>query len=132
MRHAHKQVIDVVRRVSPKIRASLVMFTYFNPIMRRGAEQFCRDIKEAGGLRSASHFMQHSTNSLKPMPPLSKARKPNAVQDVRFCNDSRMQHAHSPFEPSRMSSAVCAGLLVPDTLLEEEGPVMQVHQQQAC
>ena len=48
MCHAHKQVIDVVRRVSPKIRASIVMFTYLNPIMRRGAEQFCRDIKEAG------------------------------------------------------------------------------------
>ena len=37
-----------MRRVRPKIRASIVMFTYFNPIMRRGAEQFCRDIKAAG------------------------------------------------------------------------------------
>ena len=44
----HMQAIDVVRRVSPKIQASILMFTYFNPIMRRGAEQFCRDIKEAG------------------------------------------------------------------------------------
>ena len=44
----HEQVIDVVRRVSPQIRASIVMFTYFNPIMRRGAERFCRDIREAG------------------------------------------------------------------------------------
>ena len=38
----------MVRRVSPKIQASILMFTYFNPIMRRGAEKFCRDIKEAG------------------------------------------------------------------------------------
>ena len=42
------QVIEVVRKVSPHIQASIVMFTYFNPIMRRGAEQFCREIKEAG------------------------------------------------------------------------------------
>ncbi len=42
------QAIDVVRRASPKMQASILMFTYFNPIMRRGLEQFCREIKEAG------------------------------------------------------------------------------------
>ncbi|CAL5219252.1 g1048 [Coccomyxa viridis] len=42
------KAIDVVRRASPKMQASILMFTYFNPIMRRGLEQFCRDIKEAG------------------------------------------------------------------------------------
>ncbi|CAK0744552.1 hypothetical protein CVIRNUC_001557 [Coccomyxa viridis] len=42
------KVIEVVRRVSPKIRAPIIMFTYFNPIMRRGSERFCQQIKEAG------------------------------------------------------------------------------------
>ena len=38
----------MVRRVSPKIKAPIIMFTYFNPIMRRGSERFCQQIKEAG------------------------------------------------------------------------------------
>ena len=42
------QVIEVVRKVSPKISAPIIMFTYFNPIMRRGSERFCQQIKEAG------------------------------------------------------------------------------------
>ena len=42
------QVLAVVERVSPRIRAQLVMFTYYNPIMRRGAERFCQQAKAAG------------------------------------------------------------------------------------
>ena len=38
----------MVERVSPRIRAQLVMFTYYNPIMRRGAERFCQQAKAAG------------------------------------------------------------------------------------
>lgn len=41
-------VIGVVREVSPQIKAPLVLFTYYNPIMRRGMDNFCRQIKEAG------------------------------------------------------------------------------------
>ena len=44
----HLQVLAVVERVSPRIRAQLVMFTYYNPIMRRGAERFCQQAKAAG------------------------------------------------------------------------------------
>jgi len=42
------QVIDLVRRVSPSTSAALVLFTYFNPIMRRGMDRFCEEISEAG------------------------------------------------------------------------------------
>lgn len=45
---SHLQVLAVVERVSPRIRAQLVMFTYYNPIMRRGAERFCQQAKAAG------------------------------------------------------------------------------------
>ena len=38
----------MVERVSPRIRAQLVMLTYYNPIMRRGAERFCQQAKAAG------------------------------------------------------------------------------------
>lgn len=42
------KVIAVVREVTAQIEAPLVLFTYYNPIMRRGMETFCRQIKEAG------------------------------------------------------------------------------------
>jgi len=42
------QVIDLVRRVSPSTSAALVLFTYFNPIMRRGMDKFCQELSEAG------------------------------------------------------------------------------------
>lgn len=41
-------VIDMVREVSPSIKAPLLMFTYYNPIMARGLDKFCKDIKAAG------------------------------------------------------------------------------------
>lgn len=41
-------VLDMVRRVSPDLRAALVMFTYYNPILRRGAAAFCKEAAEAG------------------------------------------------------------------------------------
>jgi tryptophan synthase alpha chain len=42
------QVLDVVRQASATIRAPIVMFTYYNPIMARGLDKFCRQAKEAG------------------------------------------------------------------------------------
>lgn len=42
------KVLDVVRRASPKMKAPIVLFTYYNPIMARGLDEFCRDIKAAG------------------------------------------------------------------------------------
>lgn len=42
------QVLAVVREASAAIKAPLVMFTYYNPIMARGLDKFCRQAKEAG------------------------------------------------------------------------------------
>lgn len=41
-------VLAMVAEVSPTLRAPLLMFTYYNPIMARGADNFCRQAKEAG------------------------------------------------------------------------------------
>lgn len=41
-------VLQVVRNVSPTIKAPLVLFTYYNPIMRRGMDKFCKMLKDAG------------------------------------------------------------------------------------
>lgn len=42
------QVLEVVAEASPQIRAPIVMFTYFNPIMARGLDKFCALAKAAG------------------------------------------------------------------------------------
>ncbi|MEM8503797.1 MAG: tryptophan synthase subunit alpha [Cyanobacteria bacterium P01_D01_bin.1] len=41
-------VIDLVAEVTPKLSAPLVLFTYYNPILNRGVEQFLKDIYAAG------------------------------------------------------------------------------------
>lgn len=41
-------VISMIEKVSPSLSAPLVLFTYFNPIIRRGMDNFCAQIKKAG------------------------------------------------------------------------------------
>ena len=43
-----EKVIALVKEMSPKIKAPIVMFTYFNPIYQRGVDKFCADIAAAG------------------------------------------------------------------------------------
>jgi hypothetical protein len=38
----------MVTKVGPTIKAPIVLFTYFNPIIRRGMDKFCAQIKAAG------------------------------------------------------------------------------------
>ncbi|PSC72435.1 tryptophan synthase alpha chain [Micractinium conductrix] len=42
------KVLAVVKKASATIKAPIVMFTYYNPIMARGLDKFCRQAKEAG------------------------------------------------------------------------------------
>lgn len=42
------KVIELVKEVSPNMKAPLVLFTYYNPILRRGTETFIREIAAAG------------------------------------------------------------------------------------
>eukprot|EP01025_Chloroclados_australasicus_P045991 TRINITY_DN5075_c2_g1_i1.p1 TRINITY_DN5075_c2_g1~~TRINITY_DN5075_c2_g1_i1.p1 ORF type:complete len:305 (-),score=21.77 TRINITY_DN5075_c2_g1_i1:337-1251(-) len=41
-------VIELVANVTPKISAPIVLFTYYNPIMARTPDVFCKQIKQAG------------------------------------------------------------------------------------
>lgn len=52
-------VIDMVRSVAPGLKAPLVLFTYFNPIIRRGMDNFCKQIKEAGASGAACGHYVH-------------------------------------------------------------------------
>ena len=46
------QVLDLVARVSPKLRAPIILFQYYNPILRKGPDEYCRAAKEAGAAGS--------------------------------------------------------------------------------
>jgi tryptophan synthase alpha chain len=41
-------VLDMVRRVRPRLRAPVVLFSYANPILRLGAERFADEARAAG------------------------------------------------------------------------------------
>lgn len=43
-----ESVLNMLAEVSPQIKAPIVMFTYFNPIMAMGCEKFCKRAVEAG------------------------------------------------------------------------------------
>lgn len=42
------RVLGVVKKVSPSISAPIVLFTYFNPIMARGLDTFCKQVRDVG------------------------------------------------------------------------------------
>ncbi|MEM8828706.1 MAG: tryptophan synthase subunit alpha [Cyanobacteria bacterium P01_G01_bin.19] len=41
-------VLEVVRKVAPKIDIPIILFTYYNPIYYRGVESFLKQVKDAG------------------------------------------------------------------------------------
>ena len=41
-------VLEVVKTVSPKLQAPIILFTYYNPILNRGIENFLTNISTAG------------------------------------------------------------------------------------
>lgn len=43
-----EQVLEVVQQVRPQIKAPIVLFTYYNPILNRGIESFMKEIAAAG------------------------------------------------------------------------------------
>jgi tryptophan synthase alpha chain len=43
-----EQVLEVVQAVSPSLQAPLILFTYYNPILSRGIQQFLKQIAHAG------------------------------------------------------------------------------------
>lgn len=43
----------MVRKVSPKLRAPIVLFQYYNPILRKGPDEYCRMARDAGAAGTA-------------------------------------------------------------------------------
>ena len=117
-------VLSMLAATTPGLKASIVLFTYYNPIMRRGLARFCGEAAAAGvtgeefkveggvweGRGGVGRRAELRAGSPRPLPPLAR-RPPPAV-------DRPHPSTHSPPIP--------AGLLVPDIPLEETGPVRDV------
>ena len=43
-----EQVLEMVATVSPNLKAPLILFTYYNPILNRGVRAFCQQIASVG------------------------------------------------------------------------------------
>jgi hypothetical protein len=59
------RVIDMVAKVSPELKAPLVLFTYYNPIIRKGMDKFCAQIKAAGASGEAEGTRLHIAQQLR-------------------------------------------------------------------
>ena len=42
------QVLDIIKQVSPNLKSPIVVFTYYNPILSKGIDQFVQDISLSG------------------------------------------------------------------------------------
>ncbi len=41
-------VLAMLAGVAPSLQAPVLIFTYYNPIMARGLDRFCQQVKDAG------------------------------------------------------------------------------------
>ncbi len=66
-----EQVLEVVQAVAPSLKAPLILFTYYNPILNRGIQQFLQQIAKAGirglvvpdlPLEEATELLESSAN----------------------------------------------------------------------
>ncbi len=52
-------VLATIAAVSPSMRAPVLIFTYYNPIMARGLDNFCRQARDAGVSGVVSEAVRH-------------------------------------------------------------------------
>ncbi|MDB9311371.1 tryptophan synthase subunit alpha [Aphanizomenon sp. CS-733/32] len=63
-----EQVLAMLKGISPSLRSPIILFTYYNPILHRGVDQFLRQIKDAGvaGLVVPDLPLEESAGLIKP------------------------------------------------------------------
>lgn len=62
------QVLEMIKEVAPQLKAPLILFTYYNPILNRGIEFFLKEIAAAGvkGLVVPDLPLEEAESLLKP------------------------------------------------------------------
>lgn len=63
-----EDVLQLVKQSAPNLRAPIILFTYYNPILNRGIEKFLKDISEVGakGLVVPDLPLEEAETLLKP------------------------------------------------------------------
>lgn len=63
-----EDVLQLVKQSAPSLRAPIILFTYYNPILNRGIEKFLKDIAEVGakGLVVPDLPLEEAETLLKP------------------------------------------------------------------
>jgi tryptophan synthase alpha chain len=63
-----EDVLQLVKQSAPNLRAPIILFTYYNPILNRGIEKFLKDIADAGakGLVVPDLPLEEAETLLKP------------------------------------------------------------------
>jgi tryptophan synthase alpha chain len=63
-----EQVLEMLKRVTPELQAPIILFTYYNPILHRGIENFLQQVKAAGvaGLVVPDLPLEEAEGLLKP------------------------------------------------------------------
>ncbi|MCY6490262.1 tryptophan synthase subunit alpha [Leptolyngbya sp. GGD] len=63
-----EDVLQLVKQSAPNLRAPIILFTYYNPILNRGIEKFLKDIAEVGakGLVVPDLPLEEAETLLKP------------------------------------------------------------------
>jgi tryptophan synthase alpha chain len=63
-----EDVLEMLKQVAPTLQAPIVLFTYYNPILNRGIQQFLTDVKAAGvkGLVVPDLPLEEADTLLKP------------------------------------------------------------------
>lgn len=88
----------MLKGVSPRLRAPVVMFTYYNPIMARGPENFCAQARDSGAsgerAQRSHHSVWHVAGSATRRSKL--CWRGNAAAERWFlCRGRRTWHCHS-------------------------------------
>ncbi|MGJ5672954.1 MAG: tryptophan synthase subunit alpha [Nostochopsis sp.] len=62
------QVLEMVKAITPSLRSPIILFTYYNPILNRGIENFLQQIATAGvaGLVVPDLPLEEAANLLEP------------------------------------------------------------------
>lgn len=139
-------VVAMVAEVSPQLKAPLVLFTYYNPILRKGVDNFCKQIRDAGASGAAGCRSRQGEGRLGcgrqrwPGRRVGAAVRAGILRVSARGREPRAQGRAERFRPP--ATALCcsrsartcplaptfallrpAGLLVPDIPLEETGTV---------
>ncbi|CAM6029366.1 unnamed protein product [Sphagnum balticum] len=87
-----EKVLDMLKQVVPNLKAPVVLFTYYNPILKRGPEVFMKAVKAAG-----------ASGLVVPDLPLEETDK---LREFTFANDLELILLTTPTTPQNRAKVI--------------------------